>query len=257
VNPKTNRVYVSQDTSTGSRLWAFDGVNHTPVGTLGLGVRPTAIAADTARNRVYVAANKCYFDPQRIALFCEPILGLLMIALDGNSLAVIDTVSDSAQGRGAAYNPATDRIYVAVSSGGPFDTVKVIDAATFQVIDSIEVGSGAFGVAVNPVTNRVYVTNESDGTMSVLDGASNTVISTVFLGFQTFPEGIGVDPTTNRIYVSHAGVGVMRVIDGVTNTEIGQIFVGGFSTDAQPNPVTGRFYVPVYQNGVVKAFRYQ
>ena len=265
VNPKTNRLFLSQDTATGSRLWAFDGVSHAPLSTIGLGVRPVAIATDTVRNRVYVAAKKCYFDPQRVAPFCDPILGILMIALNGDNLGeLIDTVSVSDTGSifdasgGAAYNPVTDRIYVAVPGLGSTDTVKVIDAATFQVIDSIEVGDGAAAVAVNPVTNRVYVTHQSDqGIVSVIDGSTNTVITTVFMGFYTYPQGIGVDAVRNLVYVSHSGVGVTRIIDGATNLEVGQIFMGGTSTDAQPNPVTGRFYVVVNQTGHVRALRYE
>ena len=260
VSPETNRLYVSQDTITGSRLWAFDGVSHTPVKSIGLGVRTWSIAVDSARNRIYVAANVCDYPPA-VTLVCDPVLGLLLMALDGDSLGVIDTVRSVSQGRGAAYNPVTDRIYVAVSSGlfATIDTVKVIDAATFQVIDSIQVGAGAFGVAVNPVTNRIYVTNETDGTISVIDGATNAVVTTVFMGSNTFPEGIGVDPVRNLVYVSHAGVGVMRIIDGAIDVDVGQIDVGGPSTDAQPNPVTGRFYVPVMvqQAGQVRALRYQ
>ena len=258
VNPKANRYYVAQITTLGSRLLALSGATNSVVDTTGGGAfRPSGMAVDTARNRVYVTGNSCFFDPQQVTLVCNPIGEVQLMALNGDSLGEVLASADSTPGqaRGMAYSSVTDRIYVAVSTGS-VDTVKVIDAASLTVIDSIEVGSGAYGVAVNPVTNRIYVTNETDGTLSVIDGATNTVIATVFLGFLTFPEGLGVDPNTNRIYVSEAGVSVMRVIDGVTNTEIGQIFVGGFSTDAQPNPVTGRFYVPVYESGVVKAFRY-
>ena len=47
------------------------------------------------------------------------------------------------------------------------------------------------------------------------------------------------------------------VIDGTTNQVVGQIPVGDNSTDAQPNPATGRVYVPLINTSVVKAFRYQ
>jgi DNA-binding beta-propeller fold protein YncE len=257
VNPKSNRVYVTQDTSTGSRIWAVDGSNNVAVGSLGLGVRAGPMAIDTARNRVYVAANKCFFDPQQIALNCQPILGLLLLAIDGTSLAVLDTVGDVAQGRGIAYNPVTDRIYIAVSNG-VMDTVKVINPATFQVIGAIEVQQGVNGVAVNPVTNKVYVTNAGDpGWVTVIDGATHTVSSAVFMGFSTFPQWLGVDPVRNLVYVSHSGVALMRIIDGATDLEVGQINMSGISIDAQPNPVTGRFYVTVYDKGVVRAMRYE
>ena len=79
---------------------------------------------------------------------------------------------------------------------------------------------------------------------------------TVFMGFSTFPQGLGVDPVRNLVYVSHSGVALMRIIDGATDLEVGQINMSGVSTDAQPNPVTGRFYVTVYDKGLVRAMRY-
>ena len=252
VNPKTNRIYVAEN--FGSKIWSIDGATSTVVDSGGGGVFPGGISVDTARNRIYVPGNICVLQPGPPPQVCIPTDFLSV--LDGTTMALIDTVRILNQGIGTAYNPVTDRIYV-VAATGPVDTVQVIDGATLAVVANIEVGASAYDVAVNPLTNRVYVTNESDpGSVSIIDGATNSVITTVFLGFSTFPEGLGVDPVTNRIYVSHAGVGVMRVIDGVTNTEIGQIFLGGISTDAQPNPVTGRFYVPVYGSSVLKSFRY-
>jgi YVTN family beta-propeller protein len=261
VNPTaaSHRVYAAQPTSLGSRIVAIAGATNSVVDTSGGGgYRPTALAVDTARNRVYVAANICFFDPQQITRICNPINGVAMLALAGDSLGqVLDTLTRPGQARGMAYNPVTDRIYVAVSNGS-VDTVKVIDPVSFQVVDSIEVPQGANGVAVNPVTNKIYVTNAGDpGSVSVIDGATHTVTAVVFLGFSTFPQGLGLDPARNLVYVSHSGVAVMRILDAATDTEVGQIFVGGFSTDAQPNPVTGRFYVPVRDTGQVRAMRYE
>ena len=66
-----------------------------------------------------------------------------------------------------------------------------------------------YGVAVNSVTNRIYVANQcgsdptcaSDGTVSVIDGASNTVIATVTVGSR--PYGVAVNSVTNQIYVAN------------------------------------------------------
>ena len=37
-------------------------------------------------------------------------------------------------------------------------------------------------MAVNPNTNRIYVTNDGSNNVSVIDGASNTVVATVAVG---------------------------------------------------------------------------
>ena len=39
-------------------------------------------------------------------------------------------------------------------------------------------------MAVNPTTNRIYVANYDSNNVSVIDGASNTVVATVAVGSQ-------------------------------------------------------------------------
>ena len=56
-------------------------------------------------------------------------------------------------------------------------------------------------MAVNPNTNRIYVANHDSNNVSVIDGASNTVVATVAVG--TGPYGVAVNPNTNRIYVAN------------------------------------------------------
>jgi YVTN family beta-propeller protein len=57
-----------------------------------------------------------------------------------------------------------------------------------------------FGVAVDPVTNTVFVANSDDGTVSVIDGATNTVAATVSVG--GFLPWISLDPVSHALYVA-------------------------------------------------------
>ena len=66
--------------------------------------------------------------------------------------------------------------------------------------------------AVNPVTNRIYVANNTANTVSVIDGASNSVIATLETGGGA-PCAIGVNPATNRVYVANyasSSISVLR-----------------------------------------------
>jgi hypothetical protein len=67
-------------------------------------------------------------------------------------------------------------------------------------------------VAVNPSTNRVYVTNAFGFSVSEIDGATNTVITTADVG--SVVDGIAVNPATNRVYVVDNGGGSVLVMDG-------------------------------------------
>src|SRR3981189_1841060 len=57
--------------------------------------------------------------------------------------------------------------------------VSVITTASNTVTATVHVGVGPTGVAVTPDGARVYVANEGDGTVSVIDTASNAWIATV------------------------------------------------------------------------------
>jgi DNA-binding beta-propeller fold protein YncE len=66
-----------------------------------------------------------------------------------------------------------------------------------------------------------------------------------------------VDPVRNRAYVGLQNDYSVAVLDGAFNAVIGYIYTQGSTTDAQPNPVTGRVYVPVYGTGQIRVLRYQ
>ena len=74
-------------------------------------------------------------------------------------------------------------------------------AAAPTVTATISVGTTPLDVGVNASTNRIYVANSTSSTVSVIDGASNTVLSTIS-GVISWPYGVGVNSSTNRIYVS-------------------------------------------------------
>lgn len=110
-----------------------------------------------------------------------------------------------------------------------------------QVIATIGVGGFPQGVAVNPATNRIYVANNLDGTISVLDGASNQVIHTI-QGL-TGPFQIAVNPSTNRVYITEPQANTVAVINGQSNQV--SALIPGFNSPVgiAVNPTTNRVYV--------------
>jgi YVTN family beta-propeller protein len=101
--------------------------------------------------------------------------------------------------------------------------------------------SGPSAIAVNERTNRVYMTNETGDTVSVIDGNTNTVLTTVSVGAS--PEGIACDTTTNRVYVADSLSNTLSIISGTTNTVIATI--PGFNEPIQVavDTSTNRVYV--------------
>ena len=80
---------------------------------------------------------------------------------------------------------------------------------------------GLQDIILDEARGKVYVTNSGDGTVSVLDGASNTLVATVTVG--TTPLGVAVNPLTNRIYVANNGSNTLSVLDGASNTVVASV----------------------------------
>src|SRR5690242_3194091 len=80
-------------------------------------------------------------------------------------------------------------------------TLLLLQTAVFaRTATRIRVGTRPDFVTVNLATNLIYSSNSGDGTVSVIDGATNTVTATITVG--GFPQGIAANPATNKIYVA-------------------------------------------------------
>jgi len=97
-----------------------------------------------------------------------------------------------------------------------FCTVLFLSQAALaqSVVTTITVGTHPTAVGVNVKTNQIYVANSGDNSVSVIDGASNTVTATI-PGI-TFGESVAVNPSQNRIYVDEFETANIAVISGGT-----------------------------------------
>ena len=100
--------------------------------------------------------------------------------LTGNTLSVIDGATNTVDPDhhrsaldpiGVAVNPMTNRVVRHEFAPRPFVRARRDDG---RQIGTVSVGAGRSSVAVNPVTNRVYVANSLSGTVTAIDGATNT-----------------------------------------------------------------------------------
>jgi len=88
------------------------------------------------------------------------------------------------------------------------------------VIATIPVGMQPFAVAVNPVTHRTYVVNYNGSSVSVIDGASDTVTATVALpGAFAAPVAVVVDSLQDpaRAFIASFWTGTISMIDESSN----------------------------------------
>lgn len=128
--------------------------------------------------------------------------------------------SQSIHPGGVPYALAVDavrsRLYLvyALPDGYP-DRVAVysLSSSGASFVADVHVGaggeSGGIGIAVNPTTGHVFVANSSANTMSIFDGASLAVLTTVATG--QVPGMIGVNPTTNLVYIGNRSSNTVQV----------------------------------------------
>ncbi len=101
--------------------------------------------------------------------------------------------------------------------------------------------AAAQATPVQPVPSRVYVANRSSNTVSVIDPATNAVVTTVAVGTQ--PTAVAVSPDGTRVYVANSGSNSVSVIDAATATVVATVAVGTQPVALAVSPDGTRAYV--------------
>jgi trimeric autotransporter adhesin len=122
------------------------------------------------------------------------------------------------------------------------NNLSVIDTVGNTVVATIPVGSGPQGVALNPAANRAYVAN-NDGTLTVVDIARNSVVTTVNLLGGGGSWGVAVLPGLNRAYVANSFGRTLSVVNTLTNTLVANINVGAVPRGVTADPGNNLVYV--------------
>jgi YVTN family beta-propeller protein len=222
----------------GFTLTAVPAIAQQVIATIPVGTGPIGSAVDSGANHIYVLNQTA---------------GTLS-DIDGATNLVAHTVTVGSNPSGGDINPVTRKGYIANTgtAQSPGNSVTVINLVTYNT-SNVTVGYAPSSTAVNSVTNRIYVTDEcgtdptcsfqNNGTVSVIDGATNSVIATITAGND--PRFVAVNPATNKIYVSNRNTDNVTVIDGATNTVIKTITLG---SGTHPNVIaintlTNKLYV--------------
>jgi YVTN family beta-propeller protein len=202
VNQVTNKVYVSNFNS--NDVSVIDGSTDQVVATIPVGAQPFGVGVNPVTNKIYVSSGRTNS----------------VWVIDGATDTVIAKIPVRASGPfGIAVNAVTNTVYVANTGccHNEGRTVSVIDGTTDTFVTAIDLGhkANAQTLAVNEVTNKVYVgdlcevattsdcfhNGDFGHTVSVIDGATNTVVDHVTVG--TGPFAPAVDSERNIVYVAN------------------------------------------------------
>jgi YVTN family beta-propeller protein len=128
-----------------------------------------------------------------------------------------------------------------LAMGGSLLATIMPMALRAQTTTTTAVGVGPYSAVVNPVTNTIYVLNQTSNSVSVIDGATNTVTATIPTG--NLPYGLAVNPVTNTIYVGNSLSSNVTVINGATNAVTATVATGTSPNYIGVNTVTNTIYV--------------
>jgi len=98
---------------------------------------------------------------------------------------------------------------------------------------------GPFAMAVNPVTNKIYIANAFSNNVTVIDGATNNVITTITVGAE--PWAFTWNPVQNRTYVANrmgSSISVIKDVTGINESAMSECLAPELSIS--PNPFSER-----------------
>ena len=208
VNSSRGELYVIQASNTNA-LVVIDESTNNKKAEVNLNYYPSEITMNQNTSKLYVANN----ESNSISKIDASTFDLMSSTINSAGIPV-----------SMAVNPNTNRIYVAslntssmlsqpnVGAGLtlPSGFVSVVDGSTDQELANIPLVSPS-ALAINPDTNIIYVANSFSGTISILSGTNNTIISEdVKVG--SSPQDIAVNLNTDKVYVSNSFSNSVTVI---------------------------------------------
>jgi YVTN family beta-propeller protein len=132
-------------------------------------------------------------------------------------------------------------------------TVSVIDLRRNVVTDTIDLGNGTgggpYGVAIRDAGHRVYVTNVFAHTLSVINAATNQVLTNIAVGKE--PNGVAVNSRGTRAYVANSESDSVSVVDTASLSVVATISVGDRPVGVAVNPKGARAYVANWNSGTL------
>lgn len=273
-NNVTNKIYVAN--GSGNTISVIDGTTFKVTDTITVQEYPTVIAVNTATNMIYVsnreAASISVIDGTTNAIVAtlpgfasqiavNPVTNRVYVVnpngdenyneyvLDGSTNAVLSELQVGANASGIAVNSKTNTVYVTNTN-----TLVVIDGATNKIKLTLPTPpapatdpqhpliEATESVAVDETSNTVYFTNgASDNTVDVLDGATNSVSTSIPVATGVGP--LAADPLTHMVYMASGNS--LAVIDGNTATLSTTLALGNYPGGVAINPAANLLFATI------------
>jgi YVTN family beta-propeller protein len=212
----------------------------------------------------YVEPWPPLLDPQNGDIYVPMASANFVAVISGatNTVVANFTIGEGVFG-GMAFDPANGDIYLTNDVG----QVLIISGETNTVVGSIALNfgtrcspfsenppnipctqaqDGPSSPVFDPANGDIYVSNGGGNTVSIISGASNSLLTNVVVGGG--PGTPVIDPANGNLYVPNWGSfgdgTTVSVISSATNAVIATVTVGRQPFGAVFNPMNGDIYVP-------------
>lgn len=166
VDEGTNTVYISGVNRDDSLLWVVDGNTMQLKQTIrGLGIMNTGLAVDSDNHRLYTSNAEGEFITIDTAL--NKVISRTRIVSDTQEHLLMNISLDKNGHRAFISDNKVAGIYV-------------VDLKNSKVINHISVPE-SLAVLFNPKRNEIYATHRNEGTVSIINGTTYSVVDTVKL----------------------------------------------------------------------------
>ena len=145
-------------------------------------------------------------------------------------------------GTGCVYNWVNDTpgIGLAASGTGNIASFTAVNTGNSPVTATI---------TATPTGGFAYVPNSGDSTVSVVNTATNAVVSTITVG--SFPFAVAASPDGSRVYIANEYSSNVSVINTADNTVTATVTVGTYPNGAAVSPDGTRAYITNNSDGII------
>lgn len=161
------------------------------------------------------------YDPDQQRMYVADSSG--MSVYNASSLAYVHNISAYSPA-GLAYDHANKDLYLSEAN----NSILVYSAAKRAPVVWLGVGNTPKAVTVDPATNDVYVAEWLSSEVTVISGASNTVVGNITGQGISYPWDVAYDSANGSLYVSDWG-SLVTVVDGVTQKPVSNFSVGFYA----------------------------
>lgn len=131
------------------------------------------------------------------------------------------------------------KLYVSNRTDG---TVSVINGVDGSIMQTISVAAEPTAIGVNPTTRKVYVAH-FDQNVTVINGSTDTVSTTITSAAGGDYPSIGMDLVANKVYAAWQYDSTVQIVDGATDTISPSSLAVTYPTSIAVNAATNKVYV--------------